>query len=215
MNSFVFSSFFSTMLLNVHHKDNLDHWTIRRGIKIFSKKMLIFPFHSDAHWSLFVVVNPGLVQAGYLGRRTHKEIPFILHLDSLGGNSPHTKSTFGRTIRWWLNRVWKLESDKPYENTLPFNKSRCKYVRVAGKSADSRILRTFQILSNLTDRNSWNIRKSHIFLISWQKINPNSTKTREWLRLWDVHAQIHSRHPKAPKWNVWHFWSRRSLSEKN
>ena len=151
MNSFVFSLFFSTMLLNVHHGEDLEHWTVKRGIKIFSKKMLLFPFHADAHWSLFVVVNPGLVKAGYLGRQKHKEIPFILHLDSLGGNSPHTKSTFATTIRWWLNKVWQLESDNPYENTLPFHKSTCRYVRVVGKSGNSRISRIFQILSEFTD----------------------------------------------------------------
>ena len=150
MNSFVFSSFFSTMLLNVHHREDLGHWTVKRGIKIFSKKMLLFPFHADAHWSLFVVVNPGLVKAGYLGQQKHKEIPFILHLDSLGGNSSHTKSTFARTIHWWLNKVWQLESDNPYENTLPFNKNTYKYVRLAGKSRNIHLSRIFQILSKVT-----------------------------------------------------------------
>lgn len=134
MKSFVFSSFFSTMLLNVHHKENLKQWTVKRGIKLFNKKMLLFPFHSAGHWSLFVVVNPGLVKSGYLGRKTKKEIPFILHLDSLGGNSPHTKSTFARTIRWWLNKVWQLEAQTPNNNTLPFNKHTSRYVRLAGKS---------------------------------------------------------------------------------
>ena len=151
MNSFVFSSFFSTMLLNVHQKENLKQWTVNRGIKIFSKKMFLFTFHSAAHWSLFVVVNPGLVKAGYLGQQKYKEIPFILHLDLLGGKSPHTKSTFARTIHWWLNKVWQFESDNPYENILPFHKSTCRYVRVAGESGNSRISRIFQSLSEFTN----------------------------------------------------------------
>ncbi len=115
-NSFTFNSYFLTMLLNDSKKEDCKYWTIKRDIKIFTKKMLLFPFCSANHWSLYVVINPGCIQSGYQGRERKRTVPFILHLDSLGGNSPHRKSYIDHTLRWWLNRVWQEESSNEYDN---------------------------------------------------------------------------------------------------
>ena len=36
-------------------------WTEKKNINVFSKKLIFVPVNADLHWSLCVVVNPGLV----------------------------------------------------------------------------------------------------------------------------------------------------------
>jgi Ulp1 family protease len=36
-------------------------WTVNKSINVFEKKMIFFPINKAQHWTLCVVVNPGLV----------------------------------------------------------------------------------------------------------------------------------------------------------
>jgi len=36
-------------------------WTINKNIDVFQKKLIFIPVNAGKHWSLCVVVNPGLI----------------------------------------------------------------------------------------------------------------------------------------------------------
>jgi Ulp1 family protease len=36
-------------------------WTGKKNINLFQKKLVFIPVNTDLHWSLCVVVNPGLI----------------------------------------------------------------------------------------------------------------------------------------------------------
>ena len=36
-------------------------WTEKKNINVFEKKLVFIPVNADLHWSLCVVVNPGLI----------------------------------------------------------------------------------------------------------------------------------------------------------
>lgn len=36
-------------------------WTVKKDINIFEKIHIFIPVHENVHWSLMVVVNPGLI----------------------------------------------------------------------------------------------------------------------------------------------------------
>ena len=76
-------------------------WTEKKGINIFEKKLLFIPVNADQHWSLLVVVNPGLIANYYNGDLPETEDhSFILSLDSL---KMHNKHIYAKHIRQWLN----------------------------------------------------------------------------------------------------------------
>ena len=116
--------------------DNMAEWTKARDISVFKQKILLFPFHSDCHWSLFAVVNPGIVRTAHKKSGSGAAIPCILYFDSLGSRSGHRADTVSGKLRLWLNRCWKLQSDNPYENCCPFSKYtlRCHRVKVPPQS---------------------------------------------------------------------------------
>jgi Ulp1 family protease len=76
-------------------------WTEKKDINIFEKTLLFIPVNADLHWSLLVVVNPGLIANYY-----NEDLPvtedhsFILSLDSL---KMHNKHVYAKHIRQWLN----------------------------------------------------------------------------------------------------------------
>lgn len=129
-----FNTYFLTQLLYQDGPDRFKAWSVRRNLTLFEKRMLIFPFHAANHWSLFVIVNPGRIQEAYLGKRPYKAMPFILHFDSLGSNSPHNKASVGRSLRSWLNRAWQQESANEYETAMPFSRNTLQIHRVLGMS---------------------------------------------------------------------------------
>lgn len=76
-------------------------WTKKKGINIFEKKLIFIPVHADLHWSLLVVVNPGLIANVYNDDLPETEDhSFILFLDSL---KMHNKHVYAKRIRQWLN----------------------------------------------------------------------------------------------------------------
>lgn len=76
-------------------------WTKKKDINIFEKKLIFIPVNADLHWSLLVVVNPGLIANYY-----NSDLPdtedhsIILFLDSL---KMHNKNVYAKHIRQWLN----------------------------------------------------------------------------------------------------------------
>jgi len=36
-------------------------WTVNKKINVFEKKLIFIPINANLHWSLCVVVNPGLI----------------------------------------------------------------------------------------------------------------------------------------------------------
>ena len=43
--------------------DAILSWT--KSVKVFEKKLIFVPVHADGHWSLCVIVNPGLIVNTY------------------------------------------------------------------------------------------------------------------------------------------------------
>ena len=39
----------------------VSKWTENKNINVFEKKLVFIPVNADLHWSLCVVVNPGLI----------------------------------------------------------------------------------------------------------------------------------------------------------
>ena len=76
-------------------------WTAKKDINIFEKKLIFIPVNADLHWSLLVVVNPGLIANVYnVDLPETEEHSFILFLDSL---KMHNKNVYAKKIRQWLN----------------------------------------------------------------------------------------------------------------
>ena len=76
-------------------------WTEKKDINIFEKKLIFIPVNADLHWSLLVVVNPGLIANVYNDDLPMtEEHSFILFLDSL---KMHNKNVYAKHIRRWLN----------------------------------------------------------------------------------------------------------------
>lgn len=57
----IFTTHFYTTLF-VEGLAAVSNWTTKKRINIFTKRMIFIPVHQDMHWSLCVVVNPGLVK---------------------------------------------------------------------------------------------------------------------------------------------------------
>ena len=45
--------------------DAVTSWTEKKKINVFEKKLIFVPIHADLHWSLCVIVNPGLIANMY------------------------------------------------------------------------------------------------------------------------------------------------------
>ena len=59
-----------------HHRTPSPLSSLTQGVDLFKKAFLFIPIHEALHWSLAVVVNPGL----------HGDMPcIILHIDSMDG----------------------------------------------------------------------------------------------------------------------------------
>ena len=83
-NSFIFSSFrisrgetngpdsdihiFTTHFMNTLKKDgpeSVAYWTVNTKTNVFKKRLIFLPINADVHWSLCLVVNPGLIAINY------------------------------------------------------------------------------------------------------------------------------------------------------
>jgi hypothetical protein len=94
----VFSTHFYTKLEDEGVNEVLS-WTANRGINVFTKKFIYVPIHRNQHWSLMVIINPGLIDFCD-DLNVKSEIPVMLHLDGLG---LHDRKEIAANLRCWLN----------------------------------------------------------------------------------------------------------------
>lgn len=81
----------------------MQTWTEKKGLDIFTRKLLFFPIHLARHWSLAVAVNAGEIETYGSTPAEDKDLPCILFFDSLKLHSP---ATVGKKLRGWLNFEW-------------------------------------------------------------------------------------------------------------
>ena len=48
-------------------------WTVNKKINVFEKKLIFIPINANLHWSLCVVVNPGLIANSFTECLPHQE----------------------------------------------------------------------------------------------------------------------------------------------
>ena len=105
---------------------------------IFTKKMLLLPFHRQCQWSLVVVLNPGAVisceEKGHEGGLR----PCILFLDPLGSDTKHDKKIIASKLLIWLNKRWRDRPGAKEDDRVPFSHRTTKVYTPAGK-IDSRL----------------------------------------------------------------------------
>jgi Ulp1 family protease len=84
-------------------------WNEKRGVDIFSKKILVIPVNMDNHWSLCAVYNAA--QIAKLDKKDggSVDIPFIMFLDPLDF---HSQIQVCQNIRDWLNAEWNNKYKK-------------------------------------------------------------------------------------------------------
>ena len=63
-NVHFFTSYFMTTLKD-DGPEAFASWTANKNINVFQKKLVFIPVNADLHWSLWVVVNPGLIANCY------------------------------------------------------------------------------------------------------------------------------------------------------
>ena len=123
-----FSSFFYESLES-DGPENVKNWTARKEINIFKKQLIFIPINYSLHWSLMVIVNPGLIlqNKNILEERNPEEqLSFFLFLDSL---KAHRKARIAHILRGWLNYEWNLCHDEKN----PFDKETMKLYNPKGK----------------------------------------------------------------------------------
>ena len=59
-----FTSHFMTTLKR-KGVDAVSSWTANKNINVFKKRLIFVPVNADLHWSLCVVVNPGLIASNH------------------------------------------------------------------------------------------------------------------------------------------------------
>ena len=59
-----FTSHFMTTLKDKGIKA-VSSWTANKNINVFKKRLIFIPVNENLHWSLCVVVNPGLIANNY------------------------------------------------------------------------------------------------------------------------------------------------------
>ena len=116
--------------------ESVQTWT--SSIDIFTKKMIFVPVNKDLHWSMFVIVNAGLLRNLEASAESKAEMPFMFFLDS-GRNKPyaHDMKELKTTLYEWLNyHASHCDADRFNNKTNPFRPStlkiceiKCKYKR--------------------------------------------------------------------------------------
>jgi hypothetical protein len=129
----IFTTHFYTTLLN-EGVAGVSRWTTRKGLDIFTKKILFIAVNLNLHWSLMAVFNAGMINADLvedeLGDPYDLEVPALIHLDSL---KLHDGAVIAKNVRTWLNHEWdkkyRLTDSKIFnEQSMPLFKPKGKYL---------------------------------------------------------------------------------------
>ena len=81
-----------------------------KKVNIFEKKIVMFPVHLASHWSLVAVLNPNLIKQtkARFGDTTYsRDVTAMIHLDSLGSVSVHSRKQIAQAVRNVLNAEWR------------------------------------------------------------------------------------------------------------
>ena len=112
-------------------------WTAKKGVDIFEKKFIFIPVNKDIHWSLCVIVNPGMV-ANAIDQDVENDDevlqhPFLLFMDSL---KAHRISRMRKHIQGWMNAEAKrLDKFKSSYKKEPFDSHTLPTIIPKGKNA--------------------------------------------------------------------------------
>ena len=144
-----FSTHFYSMLCE-QGPEGVQRWTAKKGLDIFSKRLIFVPVNKALHWSLTVIVNPGAIKSHFevLNKRTEqaesgelliepedldKPCPAFLFFDSL---ECHSKTTVAGKLRKWLNAEWNRRAKEMNDDvTDPFNQRSMKIFHPEGPYA--------------------------------------------------------------------------------
>lgn len=117
--------------------EGVDSWTSKRSLQIFKKKFIFVPVNKDLHWSLFIIVNPGLLCHLESGEGDSIEMPFMLFIDS--GRSKkyaHNATEMKKPLYDWLNfQAQRFTNELFRGKEKPFNIRSMKLCDVKGKSS--------------------------------------------------------------------------------
>ncbi|MGK3738900.1 MAG: hypothetical protein ACI8RD_010820 [Bacillariaceae sp.] len=108
--------------------EGVKSWTARKNINIFEKKLIFIPINKTLHWSLCVIVNPGVVEKSNLISVDNVEddeeedppLSCMLFFDSL---KMHNKQRSQKLLLNWLNSEWQRVNDT---SSTPFTKTNYK-----------------------------------------------------------------------------------------
>ena len=126
----------------------VSSWTEKKGVNIFEKKFIFVPVNKDIHWSLFVIVNPGMIgkiiDAEELNEEIERDdknntvkagqpasVPFILFMDSLRA---HNQKRLKKHIYAWLNLEAKRLGKFQGKHGVPFTPKRMSTLQPNGES---------------------------------------------------------------------------------
>jgi hypothetical protein len=101
-------------------------WT--KNVNLFEKNMVIIPICEHSHWYLVIAIRPGLITIPVGSEeRVRKGEPFIIVLDSMGGN----KTAAVSNIRHYLAAEWKAKmcGEEGDEEEFEFSSKEMKTVR--------------------------------------------------------------------------------------
>jgi|AntRauTorckE5430_2_1112549.scaffolds.fasta_scaffold46749_1 sentrin-specific protease 7 len=112
-------------------------WTAKKGVDIFEKKFIFIPVNKNIHWSLFVIVNPGMVENAaddlLVDDDEVLEHPFLLFMDSL---KAHKMSRMRKHIQGWMNfEAKRLGKFKNLHKKDPFDSLTLPVISPKGKLA--------------------------------------------------------------------------------
>ena len=96
-----------------------------KKVNIFEKKIVMFPVHLASHWSLVAVLNPNLIKQTKtrFGDPTYsRDVTAMIHLDSLGSGTVHSRKQIAQAIRNVLNAEWRRYHDDALDRCeMPFS----------------------------------------------------------------------------------------------
>jgi Ulp1 family protease len=102
----IFSTHFYTTLLN-EGVAGVSKLTTRKGLDIFTKKILLVTVNLNSHWPIIEVFNASMINADLVEDESEDpydmELPALVVLDSL---YLHDSAVIARNVRKWLNHEW-------------------------------------------------------------------------------------------------------------
>jgi Ulp1 family protease len=129
--NFFTAHFYSTLVRD--GVDGVSKWTTKKGIDIFSKKVIFIPVNLDSHWSLKAIFSPLMVSVVVdVDDLDPDEMEWtaLIFLDSL---KLHNSTKIASNIRLWLIHEWSKKTNADCTYTI-FNEQSLRLYKPQGKS---------------------------------------------------------------------------------